>query len=153
VKGGAIVWSSWAVNAAFVVTAVPAAVGVDAFDDLAVGVALALFAISIPVWIYAFARAVARTTHGDDIVVASLFFLQGSAPRRVQVHLLGAVGVSIVVAVATGAANPFGVLVPMLPLGLVGLWGARHGTYPPRRVPEGDGRRARAHGRPPESRA
>jgi hypothetical protein len=23
-------------------------------------------------------------------------------------------------------------LVPMLPLGLIGLWGARHGTFPPR---------------------
>ena len=133
VKGVAIVRSSWIVNGIFVVTAVPAALGADAFDDVAVGTALALFAISIPVWIYAFVRAVVRTTRGDDIVVASLFFLQGSAPRRVQVHLLTAVGVSIVVAAATGAANPFGVLVPMLPLGLVGLWGARHGTYPPRR--------------------
>lgn len=134
-RGGAIVWSSWIANAVFALTAGPAALGVDAFDDLAVGVALALFAVSIPVWIYAFARAVVRTGHGDDIVVASLFFLQGSAPRRVQVHLLAAVGVSIVIAAATGAANPFGVLVPMLPLGLVGLWGARHGTYPPRREP------------------
>jgi hypothetical protein len=153
VKGGAIVWSSWAADGVFVVSAVPAAIGVDAFDDLAVGVALVLFALSIPVWVYAFARAIARTTRGDDIVVASLFFLQGSAPRRVQVHLLAALGVSIVVAAATGAANPFGVLVPMLPLGLAGLWGARHGTYPPRRVPDRDGRRARAQGRRPESRA
>jgi hypothetical protein len=135
VKGAAIVWSSWIANAVFVLTAGPATLGVDEFDDLAVGIALALFAISIPVWLYAFARAVARTARGDDIVVASLFFLQGSAPRRIQVHLLAAVGASIVVAAATGAANPFGVLVPMLPLGLVGLWGARHGTYSPRRAP------------------
>jgi hypothetical protein len=133
VRGAAIVWSSWVSNGAFVVTAVPAALGVDIFDDVAVGASLALFALSIPVWLYAFGKAVARTARGDDIVVASLFFLQGSAPRRVQVHLLAAVGVSIAVAAATGAANPFGVLVPMLPLGLVGLWGARYGTYPPRR--------------------
>ena len=32
-------------------------------------------------------------------------------------------------------ANPFGVLVPMLPMGLAGLWGARHGVYPPRPAP------------------
>jgi hypothetical protein len=138
-RGGAIVWSSWIANAVFALTAGPAALGVDAFDDVAVGVALALFAVSIPVWLYAFARAIARTARGDDIVVASLFFLQGSAPRRIQVHLLAAVGVSIVVAAATGAANPFGVLVPMLSLGLVGLWGARHGTYPPRREPTAEG--------------
>ncbi|HEX6312203.1 MAG TPA: hypothetical protein VF152_11330 [Acidimicrobiia bacterium] len=142
-KGAAIVWSSWVGNGIFVLTAVPAALGVDAFDDVAVGVALVLFAVSIPVWVYAFAKAVARTTRGDDIVVASLFFLQGSAPRRVQVHLLTAVGVSVLVAAATGAANPFGVLVPMLPLGLVGLWGARHGTYPPRKEPGTGPRRAR----------
>ena len=137
-------WASWIANAVFVLTAGPAALGVDAFDDVAVAVALALFAISIPVWLYAFARAVARTARGDDIVVASLFFLQGSAPRRIQVHLLAAVGVSIVIAAATGAANPFGVLVPMLPLGLVGLWGARHGTYPPRGEPTDQGQPPRS---------
>ena len=32
----------------------------------------------------------------------------------------------------TASADPFGVLVPMLPLGLVGLWGARHGEFRPR---------------------
>ena len=137
-------WSSWIANTVFVLTAGPTALGVDAFDDVAVGVALALFAVSIPVWLYAFARAVARTARGDEIVVASLFFLQGSAPRRIQVHLLAAVGVSIVIAAATGAANPFGVLVPMLPLGLVGLWGARHGTYPPRREPTDRGQTPRS---------
>jgi hypothetical protein len=143
VKGAAIVWSSWVANGVFVVTAVPAALGADVFDDVAVGTSLALFAISIPVWVYAFGKAVVRTTRGDDIVVASLFFLQGSGPRRVQVHLLASVGVSIVVAAVTGAANPFGVLVPMLPLGLVGLWGARHGTYPPRQEVGPGGSRVR----------
>ena len=131
--GRAIVWTSWASNGLFVVTAVPAALGVDAVDDLAVGVALGLFAVSIPVWAYAFAKAVARTARGDDIVVGSLFFLQGSAPPRIQRELLASVAVSVVIALATGAANPFGVLVPMLPLGLTGLWGARHGQYPPRK--------------------
>lgn len=141
-KGAAVVWSSWIANGLFALTALPAALGVDAFDDLALATALVLFAASLPVWVYAFFKAVARTTRGDDVVVASLFFLQGSAPRRVQAHLLAAVGVSVVVAAATGAANPFGVLVPMLTLGLVGLWGARHGTYPPRP--------ARSQGSPPD---
>jgi hypothetical protein len=136
--GRAIAWASWAGNALFAITAVPAALGADAVDDVAVGVALGLFAVSIPVWVYAFGLAVARTARGDDVVVASLFFLQGSAPRRVQLELLGALGVCVLVAAATAAADPFGVLVPMLPLGLTGLWGARHGTYPPRRRPTRD---------------
>jgi hypothetical protein len=131
--GRAIVWTSWGADALFAATAVPAAVGVDALDGMAVGVAVGLFAVSIPVWVYAFGLAVARTARGDDVVVASLFFLQGSAPRRIQLELLGALGACVVVAAATAAANPFGVLVPMLPVGLTGLWGARHGTYPPRR--------------------
>ena len=85
-------------------------------------------------WLYALARAIARSARGDEIAVASLFFLQGSAPAPVQKHLLGAFAVSVVVALATAWFNPFAVLVPMLPLGLVGLWGARHGTFPPRRT-------------------
>jgi hypothetical protein len=132
-RGGTIAWASWAVDGLFAATAVPAAMGVDLLDGIAVAVALGLFAVSIPVWVYGFGLAVARTARGDDVVVASLFFLQGSAPRRVQLELLGALGACVVIAAATAAADPFGVLVPMLPLGLTGLWGARHGTYPPRR--------------------
>ena len=140
--GRSIVWASWAANAVFAVTAIPDALGVDAIENVAIAVALTLFAVSIPVWLYAFGLAIARTGRGDDVVVASLFFLQGSAPRRVQLHLLGSLGVCVVIAAATAAGAPFGVLVPMLPLGLTGLWGARHGTYPPRARREKPERRA-----------
>ena len=47
-------------------------------------------------------------------------------------RLLGALGVSVVLALATAWANPFAVLEPMLPLALVGLWGARYGDVPAR---------------------
>jgi hypothetical protein len=137
VPGRSIVWSSWATCGVFAVVALPAAAGVDGLDAVALVTALVLFAASIPVWIYAFARAVARTTRGDDVVVANLFFLQGSAPRRVQAHLFGALAACLVITAVTAAADPFGVLVPMLPLGLIGLWGSRHGTFPPRRSERG----------------
>src|SRR5690348_3931250 len=94
-----------------------------------------MFLISLPIWVYAYGLAVVRTGRGDDITVSSLFFLNRSAPKPVQRQLLGAVGASIVVAAVTAVANPFGVLVPMLPMGLAGLWGARHGVYPPRPAP------------------
>ena len=127
--------ASWAGNVVFLLTAVPAAVGVDALEAAATGVSLVLFAISIPVWAWAFGVAVARSTRGDDIVVANLFMTVGGAPRDVRGHLFGSLVVCVVIAAATAAADPFGVLVPMLPLGFIGLWAARHGTFPPRQVP------------------
>jgi hypothetical protein len=135
VTGRAIIVASWSGDALFLVTAVPAAAGVDAFDVVAVGVSLALFFVSLGVWAWAFAVAVARSAQGDDVAVANLFGTIGGAPTRVRVHLFGAVGLCVLVAIGTAAANPFGVLVPMLPLGFVGLWAARHGTFPPRAMP------------------
>jgi hypothetical protein len=131
--GSRIIAASWTGNAIFAVTAIPAAAGMEALDATAIGVALGLFAVSLGIWCWAFAIALARTTRGDDVVVGSLFLLQGPVPRRVRLHLFGSLGVCLVVTAVTAAAEPFGVLVPMLPLGLAGLWGARHGTYPPRR--------------------
>jgi hypothetical protein len=133
VTGERIVQCSWASVVLFAVVA-GLDVVVDAFDPVAVGVCVALFLVSLAVWVYALGLAFVRSSRGDDIAVASLFFLQGSAPARVRTQLMLAFGISVVVAFATAWANPFGTLVPMLPLGLVGLWGARHGTFPPRRV-------------------
>jgi hypothetical protein len=133
VTGRTIVIVSWASVAVFTIVAVIDTVGVDALDIPAAVVSLVLFFASLPVWLYALGLAFVRNARGEDIVLPSLFLLSGSAPREVRWNLLGAFGVSIVVAAATGAANPFGWLVPMLTLGLVGLWGARHGVYPPRR--------------------
>ena len=132
--GRAIVRASWASNVIFAVTAIPVAAGVDALDGVAVGVALALFAVSLGVWVYAFAIAVARSAQGDDVVVANLFLMQGPAPRNVRWHLFGSFAVCLVITAATAVGDPFGVLVPMLPLGFVGLWGARHGTFPARKA-------------------
>src|SRR5262249_39220921 len=130
-----IIVASWIGDALFAVTAFPAAFGVDAFNIAAIAIALGLFATSLVVWFWAFAIALARTTRGDDVVVGSMFLLQGPAPTRVRLHLFGSLGVCLVVTAATAAGEPFGVLVPMLPLGLAGLWGARHGVFPPRRAP------------------
>ncbi len=133
--GRAIVRASWASNLLFAVTAIPVAVGVDAFDGPAVGVALALFAVALGVWVYAFAIAVGRTAQGDDVVVGNLFLMQGPAPRAVRWHLFGSFALCLAITAGTASGDPFGVLVPMLPLGFVGLWGARHGTFPARKQP------------------
>jgi hypothetical protein len=132
VIGVRIIQVSWISVALVAVTGLIDLV-VDAFDPIAVGVCVVLFLASLPVWVYAFGLAVVRSGRGDDIAVASLFFLAGSAPATVRNHLLGAFVASIVVAAITAWANPFVVLVPMFPLGLAGLWAARHGTFPRRR--------------------
>jgi hypothetical protein len=132
--GKAIITSSWTSVALLAVATIPEALGLDAWTPIGVVVCLSLFLASIPVWVYALGLAMVRSARGDDIVVSSLFFLTGSAPSQVRRHLLGATAASVVVAVAVAYAEPFAILVPMLPLGLAGLWGARHGTFPPRKA-------------------
>jgi hypothetical protein len=135
VTGRTIVVASWVADVAFAATAIAAATGVEALDGVAVAVALILFFVSLPVWSWAFVTAASRSARGDDIVVGNMFGTIGGAPRDVRFHLFGALFFSVVVAVVSASADPFGVMVPMLPLGLVGLWAARHGSFPRRRAP------------------
>ncbi len=93
------------------------------------GTALALFAASIVVWIWAFGVAVVRSSRGDDIAVGNLFLFEGQTPPGVRKQLFWSVGVCLAITAITASANPFGVLVPMLPVGLIGLWGAKHGRF------------------------
>ena len=133
--GQRIVMTSWATLALFTLVAVPDALGLYALGTTVTVVSLALFAASLPVWVYSYARVLVRSAHGDDIAVASWVFLMGSAPKDIRKHLLGAAALSTVIGVATAFGDPFCVLVPMFHLGLAALWGARYGTYPARRPP------------------
>ena len=131
VTGRSIIRASWASNGLFALSALPLAVGLDD-TPIAVVTALLLFAASLVVWVWAFAVAAARSARGDDIAVGSLFLMEGNVSRPVRRHLYGSVGACLFLTALTASANPFGVLVPMLPIGLVGLWGARHGDFPAR---------------------
>ena len=73
-----------------------------------------------------------------EIGIGGLFFLAGSAPPSVRTPLLASLAVQVVVVVAGAAVRPFtplafGTLAPVVGLGWCGLWGARHGLFPPRR--------------------
>ena len=133
--GRAILRFGWIANVVFAITAVPAAAGVDALEAPAIVVALALFFVAIGAFVYAFVLGASRSAGGEEVAVANLFFLQGAAPREVQRQFLALFVVCLLVAVATVVWAPFGFLVPMLPIGLAGVWSARYGTYPPRRQP------------------
>jgi len=135
VKGRWIVVATWATFALFLVTIVPSAAGVGAFDDLADIVALTLFIASLLIGFYAFGLAVVRSARGDDVGVGSLFFLNRAAPSDVRRWMIGALVASLVVAAAAAWTNPFAVLEPVLPLAFMGLWSARYGTFPARSGP------------------
>jgi hypothetical protein len=122
-----------------VVLAVFAAGAVALPDTLAVPYAVVGFVYFIAgfaafTWSYVVAVGRSRT---DELSVAGIYFLTGSAPSAVKRRLLGAVVAQSVIAVAAAAARPFtavafGVLAPLFALGLTGLWGARYGTFPER---------------------
>jgi hypothetical protein len=131
--GRAIVTTGWVANVVFGITAIPAALSTGSVVDwVAVGVALFLFILAIGAFVYAFAVGLARSTRGDNVAVSNLFFLQGSAPQHVKRAFLWVFVVCMAITVGTAAGEPFGVLVPMLPVGLAGVWAARHGVFPPR---------------------
>lgn len=134
--GGAIVNASWAGTGVFVVTAVMAAIAPDAMEVVNAVVAGVLFTIGAGAFLWAFAVAVSRS-RTDAVHVPGVFFLSGTAPKTVRIRLWIPLLVEIVVAVATAAIRPysdlaFGILAPVYGLGLMGLWGAKYGEFPPR---------------------
>ena len=104
-----------------------------------VTVALVLFAIGCAAFLAGYARAVQRS-RTDEIAVTGLFLLMGPAvPGPVKLRLGLLLAVQVVVALVTAGLRTFtplafGVLVPVFGLGLNGLWAARHGRFPPRRI-------------------
>ena len=127
-----------------VVLAVTAGAAVAWPDTMAVPyavVGITAFVAGCGIFLWSFAIALGRS-RTEELSVAGLYFLTGSAPKDVQRRLLGALVVQSVIVVAAAAVRPFtavafGVLAPMLGLGLVGLWGARYGTFPERDDPRG----------------
>lgn len=77
----------------------------------------------------------ARRSRDADMTMSGWWFLSGSAPDSVRRVLLGAIALQTAIAFAGAFARPFtalafGILVPVWPLALSGLWGARHGWFP-----------------------
>jgi hypothetical protein len=134
--GGGIIRASWIGTGLFTVTAVAAALAPNTLDVPAFVVSLGLFLVGLVVFVWAYAAAISRS-RTDEIAVSSLYLLSTSAPRRVQLQLLGSLAAQVVVALVTAGARlhttlAFGALVPLFGVALAGLWAARHGTFPPR---------------------
>jgi hypothetical protein len=135
--GRRIVAAAWLGTAALVVTSIAGAIDPHPLGAVALVVALALFFGGIAAFFAAYVIAIGRSRE-SEIGIAAVFGLAGSAPRSVQRSLYGALAVQVVVAVSTAAARlhsvlAFGILAVMWGLGMIALWGARYGAFPPRR--------------------
>ncbi|MEM7094347.1 MAG: hypothetical protein AAF567_15205 [Actinomycetota bacterium] len=137
---GESIWGSnvWA-SAIFTVFAVLAAIFPGPLRIPFAVFSCVLFAIGTLAFLAAYGQAIGRS-RTDAITIGGIYGLSGSAPKGVQrrFHLMTAF--QTVVAVTTAAMRPFtaqafGILVPMLGLGLGGLWAARHGVFGPRDDP------------------
>lgn len=125
-----------------VLASVVAAAFQEQLNSAIVVVSVAFFAVGCVAFLWALLVAAERS-RTDALGMGGVYLLLGTAPRSIQVRLLGALGVQIAVTVATAAARPFtnqafAVLAPMFGLGVTGLWGARFGRFGPRAAPDDD---------------
>jgi len=131
---GKNIWrfDAWA-TAGFVIFAIAAAIAPGPLRiAFAVG-SCVLFAIGTAAFLAAYGKAIGRS-RTDAITIPGIYGLSGSSPKAVQRRFHLATLVQTVASVATAALRPFtaqafGILVPMLGLGLGGLWAARHGVF------------------------
>jgi hypothetical protein len=150
--GESIVRSNLIATAVFLTVAIAASI-IDGLRSLAIVVFLVLFASGVACFLTSYARAVERS-RVDEIGTANLYLLTGStATGPVKRAMLSALSVQIVASLAVtisglrglgeSDANPlaFAVLVPMLGIGMNGLWASRHGRFGPRILSEQPTRR------------
>lgn len=143
-NGRLIVQTNIVLTAAFIVTSALAAIIFEQpWRSIAVVTALVCFTVGVLTFLWGYWTAVQRSRE-DEIGVAVLYFLMdGVAPVPVSRLMNSVLGVQCAVALGTALSRPstdgkpgstlaFGILVPMLGLGLSGLWGAIHGTFRPR---------------------
>jgi hypothetical protein len=123
---------------ATVVLAVTAAVATAAPDPWSIPyavVGVAAFAGGCVAFVWSYAVAVGRSRTEELSVVGIYFLTDGAAPPPVRRRLLLLLVAQCVIVVVAASIRPFtavafGVLAPMLGLGLTGLWGARFGEFP-----------------------
>ncbi len=144
-SGDVVIRANLAGTLLFTVTATAAAVFfTSVWQWIAAITALALFAVGVFAFLWAYYNAVQRSRR-DEISVTGLYLLTGPpTPPPVRRTMLGALAVQVIVAFATtfarlegpdgkqGSSLALGFLVPMLGFGLNGLWAAYHANFPRR---------------------
>ena len=123
---------------AVVVTSVAAAAAPDAFGAVHAALSIGLFAVGTGAMLWAYALGVSRSRtgahhHPRAVLPRRRCRARADAPTPCAI----ATAVEIVAVVVAASIRPytevaFGILAPMFGLGLMGLWGARYGEFPPR---------------------
>jgi hypothetical protein len=134
--GAGLVLVDYVGTGALAVACVAGIIAPDAAGTFAAAVSGVLFAIGVVLFLWGYAMGVVRSRE-EQITLGGLFFLSGTAPRVVRFRLRLALGAQVVLAVAAASIRPytavaFAVLAPMLGLGVMATWAARHGTFFPR---------------------
>jgi K+-sensing histidine kinase KdpD len=135
--GDGIVALDFVGTGVFVAVATLATILPDEVARAAAVVDVVLFGVGVVAFLGAYAIAVSRS-RTDAVSVAGVYFLADDvAPRPTRIRFRLALAIQVVVAIVTASVRPytsvaFGVLVPMFGLGLMGLWGAKHGRFAPR---------------------
>jgi hypothetical protein len=141
IPGGGLLNLTFVGTGLLVGTSVASALAPDTFGAVHAVLSGLLFAIGTGGLLWAYALGVSRS-RVDAVSLAGLFFLAAdAAPPDVRRPFRVALAVEVVAVVTAAAIRPytavaFGILAPMFALGLMGTWGGRHGTFPPRPAKE-----------------
>jgi hypothetical protein len=131
--GAGLIQLSFAGTGALLVAGVVGVLSPDGAGALTAWVSGLLFVVGVVLFLWGYAVGVVRSRE-EQITLGGLFFLSGTAPKVVRFRLRIAFAVQVVVAVIAASVRPytavaFAVLAPMLGLGAMAMWGARHGMF------------------------
>jgi hypothetical protein len=119
------------------VTSAAAAVAPDTFTLVDAALAGVLFLVGTGTLLWAYAIGISRS-RTELVDIPGLFLLSGPvAPAPTRRTFRVVLAVQVVAVVVAASVRPFtevafGILAPMYGLGLMALWGARHGSFPAR---------------------
>ena len=132
--GAGLVNLDFAATGVLVATSAAGAALPDDFGPVHAVASSVAFVIGTGAFLWAYAVGVSRS-RAELVTMSGLFFLGGEvAPKVTRFRLRLALLVQIVAVVTAAAVRAyttvaFGVLAPLLGLGLMALWGARHGSF------------------------
>jgi hypothetical protein len=143
--GDGILNLCFAGTGALVGTSIAGAAAPGTFRYLHAALSGLLFAVGTGALLWGYALGVSRS-RTSVVTLPGLFFLgAGAAPAETRQRFRIALAIQVVAVVAAALVRPdtevaFGVLAPLFGLGLMAVWGGRHGTFPAR-ADAGRGRR------------